>query len=319
MNLMPHRWCTFVVCLCFSLIYSIQPTHAAVTEWMDIRVVNGKLMVETEVAGIAGLSIVDTGATGTFINARFIEAEGLSFKKGRKVKVTGVFGRSKRSSYKKVQGKIFGAPVTFLDVVDLELGEPDIQLLLGANFLRSYIFQFDYPNERMRLMIRDAVDLKAIKNVEAKKERNGGSLLVRVNMDEDTGAWLMMDTGLNGGILIERDLARRLDWVDSHSKVKGVASGVISSGEMEYFRAPSIQVGPFEIENVLVSIPASGQFLEYFETVTPVGTKMARRSTSHGILGYDILQHFVVTIDYDRGYVHFYPGEKIPAETKEGK
>jgi predicted aspartyl protease len=314
MGRLPHRWCTFVVCLCYSLINSFQPAHAGVTEWMDIRVVDGNLMVETEVAGIAGLSIVDTGATATSINGRFLESEGLSFKNGPKVTVTGVFGKSKRSTYLEIPGAIFGAPVTFLDVVDLDLGAPDIQFLLGANFLKGFVFQFDYTNERMRLITRDTVDLKAIQNVDAKKDRDGGSMVVRVNLNNDANAWLLMDTGSTGGILIERSLARRLDWIETNESVDGVSSGVISSGEMEYFRVPSIEVGPFTIENVRVSMPAEGESLKFFDTITPTGSRFARRNASDGILGYDILQHFVVTIDYDRGYVHFYPGEKIPAE-----
>ena len=40
----------------------------------------------------------------------------------------------------------------------------------------------------------------------------------------------------------------------------------------------------------------------------------ARLGDHPAVLGYDILKHFVVTVDYDRGYVHFYPGEKISAE-----
>jgi len=135
-----HRWCKFVVCLYISLIISVQPANAGVTEWMDIQVVDGNLLVETEVAGIAGLSIIDTGATVTAINANFLESEGLSFKTGRKVTMTGVFGESKRSTYLKIPGAVFGAPVTFLNVVDLELGEPDIQLLLGANFSKAISF-----------------------------------------------------------------------------------------------------------------------------------------------------------------------------------
>lgn len=314
MGQLPHRWCTFVVCLCLSLVNSFQPAHAGVTDWMDIRVVDGHLMVETEVAGIAGLSIVDTGATSTSINARFLETEGLSFKTGQKVTVTGVFGKSKRTTYREIPGAIFGAPVTFLDVVDLDLGGPDIQFLLGANFLKGFIFQFDYTNGRMRLLTRDTVDLKEIQNVDAKKDRDGGSMVVRVKLNDDANAWLLMDTGSTGGILIERSLAKRLDLIESEESVDGVSSGVISSGEMEYLRVPLVQVGPFELENVLVSIPAPGESLEFFETITPTGTRMARRNTTDGILGYDILQHFVVTIDYQRGYVHFYPGEKIPAE-----
>jgi len=319
MSRLPHRWCTVFVCLHLSLISSVQPAHAGMTEWMDIRVVNGFLVVETEVSGIAGLSIIDTGAQANAINSQFLESSGLEFKKDRKVTIEGVFGKEKRSTYREVPATIFGAPVTFTRLVDLDLGAPDIQLFLGAGFLDSYIFQFDYANERMRLITRDSVDLKAIKNVDAKTDGQGGSMLVRVGLDEDTRAWLLMDTGSNGGILLDRDLARRLDWIDTYPKVDGVSSGAISSGQMEYFRVPSIQVGPFEIENVLVSIPAPGESPEFFETSTRTGSRLASRKSSAGLLGYDILKHFVVTIDYDRGHVHFYPGEKLTADPGENQ
>lgn len=314
MNQVPHRWCSFVVCLVLLIIVSVQPAKAGVTEWMDIQVINGNLVVETEVAGIIGQSIIDTGSTITAVNANFLEAEGLSFKTGRKVTIEGVFGRSRRSTYLEVPGAIFGAPVTFSNLVDLELGSPDVQLLLGANFFRNHIFQFDYTNERMRLMTRDAVDLKAIKNVDAKKDTNSGALVVRANMDEEGIAWLLMDTGAAGGLLIDRKLANRLGWIDAYPSVDGVTTGVISGSAMEYFRVPSIGVGPFNIENVLVSIPAEGESPKFFESILPTGSRIPRRNAADGILGYDVLKHFVVTIDYDRGYVHFYPGENIPDE-----
>lgn len=312
MGQMPHRWCTLVACLQLFIINSVQPAHAGATEWMDLRVVDGYLVIDTEVAGIAGRSIVDTGAQITAINGKFLESEGLSFKTGRKVTIEGVFSKGDRNTYRKVPTTIFGAPVTFSRLVDLDLGPPDMQLLLGADFLDNYIFQFDYTNERLRLITRDGVDLKALKNVDTKKDRDSGSLLVRVKLEEDANAWLMMDTGANGGILIDRTLARRLDWIETYASEDGMASGAISSSKLESFRVPSIQVGPFGIENVLVSIPARGESPEYFEKVTPTGTRMARRNASDGLLGYDILKHFVVTIDYGRGYVHFYPGEKAP-------
>ena len=78
--------------------------------------------------------------------------------------------------------------------------------------------------------------------------------------------------------------------------------------------AGKITVGPYELENVLVSIPAAGQDPELFEKTTEIGTRISSRQASAGLLGYEILQHFVVTVDYHRGHVHFYPGEKISAE-----
>lgn len=317
MGRLAHRGCAFAACLYFSLICSVPTAHAGATEWMDIRIVDGFLLVETEVAGIKGLSIIDTGAQLESINARFVESAELSLKKDRKLIVEGVFEKKKRSSYREVPATVFGSQVTFTRLVELDLGPPEIQLLLGANFVDNYIFQFDYVNERMRLINRDSLDLKSIRNVDARLDRGNNSLLVRVGLEEDARAWLQMDTGSTGGILISRNLASQLDWLDTYPRAAGEAAGAISSGAMEYFRVPLVTVGPFELENVLVSVPAPGENPELFEAPAETGTRIASRSTSAGLLGYDILKHFIVTIDYDRGHVHFYPGEKVAAAPEE--
>ena len=315
MGQMTYRWRVLFACLVFWLAGSVQPAHAGATEWMEIRIVDGLMLVESSVAGIPGLSVIDTGATLEGINGRFLEAQGLEYKKDHKLTVVGVHGKEERSSYRAVEAEVFGSPVKFTRLVDLDLGPPEYQLLLGSNFLKSYIFQFDYTNSRMRLITRDSVDLKKIRNIETKLDSSSNnSLLVRVGLDEKNEAWLQMDTGSNGGIMVDRPLASRLGWIDTYPKVEGVSSGAVSSSAMEYFRVPMITVGPFELENVLVSIPATGEDLEVFERTTEIGTRIANRRVAAGLLGYEILQHFVVTVDYDRGYVHFYPGEKIAAE-----
>lgn len=314
MTRLMHWWWKILACSSLAWLCSFQPAHAGATEWMDIRIVDGFLLVETEVAGIAGLSILDTGAQLEAINAGFVESQGLEFRKDRKVTVEDVFEQEERSTYREIPATIFGSAVMFTRLVELDLGPPEYQLLLGANFVENYVFQFDYVNERMRLITRDSVDLKATRNIETRRERDTESLLVRVGLQDDDEAWLKMDTGYNGGILINRDLASRLDWIDTYAKVEGEAFGATGSGRLEYFRVPSIAVGPFELENVLVAIPAPGESPKLFEEAAEIGTRIASRKASAGLLGYDVLKHFLVTVDYDRGYVHFYPGEKIPGE-----
>ena len=295
-----------------------QAAHAGATRWIDIKVHNGHLLIESEVAGISGYSIIDTGAQLNAINEAFIEAEKLSFKKARSVKIRGVVGESLRSTYREIPVVVFGAPLNFKRLVEIDLGSPEIQLILGASFIENYVFQLDYPNERLRLITRDSVDLEAIKNVESKKDPEGGSPLVKVGLSEDTDAWLTMDTGATGGILIDRDLAGRLEWIDTFPKLESTVSGVISSGQMEHFNVPGVQLGPFRIERPIVSIPVFGESFELFETRTPLGTRISSRSTSKGLLGYNILKHFVVTVDYKAGHVHIYPGEKEADESQTG-
>ncbi len=293
----------------------VSPALAGASEWIDIRVVDGRLLLETEIGGVAGYSMIDTGAEVNAINATFLSHADLTFDKGRFIEVSGVFSTQRRYTYKEVPVKIFGTQINFHDLVELDFDTPDIQMLLGASFLKGYIFQFDYPNQRLRLITRDSINLKKIKNVKSKRDPNGGSPLVRVSLTDKADAWLTMDTGATGGILIDRDLASRLEWIDTYATEQSEVSGVNSRGMMEHFRVPSIVFGPVRIADVAVSVPAPGEDLQYFKKYVPLGTRIPVGGNSKGLLGYDVLQHFVVTIDYKTGYVHIHAGEKLSDES----
>lgn len=296
-------------------LLAVTPALAGASEWINIQVIDGRLLLETEIGGVAGYSMIDTGAEVNAINATFLADADLSFEKGRFIEVSGVFSTQRRYTYKKVPVKVFGTQINFHDLVELEFDTPDIQMLLGASFLKGYIFQFDYPNQRLRLITRDSIDLKKIKNVKSKRDPSGGSPLVRVSLTDKADAWLTMDTGANGGILIDRDLAKRLNWLDTYATEQAKVSGVNSSGMMEHFRVPSIAFGPVKIADVAVAVPAPGEDLQYFKKYVPLGTRIPVGGKSKGLLGYDVLQHFVVTIDYKTGYVHIHAGEKLPEDS----
>jgi predicted aspartyl protease len=289
-------------------IGAAHPAHAGATQWIDIEVVNGHLVVNSEVAGITGRSIIDTGAVGTAINGRFVKAAGLSLKNGRDIEVAGVVANERRPTYQVVEAEIFETPLNFKNVPDLNIGPPELQLLVGADFLNGYVVQFDYPNERMRLISRDSINLKKLKNIKSKRNPDDGSTLVRVLLNDNKKSWLLLDTGATGGLVVSRKLADRMDWIDTYETQTNQIAGVISTASMEHFRVPSVQLGPFNIENVLVSMPAEGEKMELFgrEQARNLGQ---RRNAADGILGYDILKHFIVTVDYGKGYVHLSPGQ----------
>ncbi|MEM7763593.1 MAG: pepsin/retropepsin-like aspartic protease family protein [Pseudomonadota bacterium] len=291
------------------------PAHAGATPWIDIEVSNGMLVIPSEVGGVKGRSIIDTGASGSAINGRFVKARDLEFKDGRDIRIQGVAEVQERTTYRSVDAMLFETPLTFKNIVDLNLGAPDLQLLIGADFLSGYVIQFDYPNERMRLISRDSIELKKLKNIKSKRSRESGSTLVQLKLNGKIKSWLTLDTGANGGLVISRQLAHRLDWVDQFDTELGRVGGVNSTAVMEHFRVPAVQIGPFEIANAAVSIPAENEDMAMFDRSRASGSRLRERSASDGLLGYDILKHFIVTVDYGKGYVHLSPG--VSAQTSE--
>ena len=73
-----------------------------------------------------------------------------------------------------MSANLFGFDTELQDVADLNLGRPELQLILGAGFLRQFIVQFDYPNQRMRLLTRDMADMKKLSNVKSKPDQETG-------------------------------------------------------------------------------------------------------------------------------------------------
>jgi hypothetical protein len=66
-------------------------------------------------------------------------------------------------------------------------------------------------------------------------------------------------------------------------------------------------IGPFEMEDVEVMVPGPGQELNLRDRGSEewqTGTRIKRGKASDGILGYDILQHFIVTFDHKRALLN---------------
>jgi hypothetical protein len=80
------------------------------------------------------------------------------------------------------------------------------------------------------------------------------------------------------------------------------------------FNLPGMTLGDFEIENPIISVPTEGNEIALFETTTPIGSRIPRSRKAKGLLGYDVLKHFVVTIDYKSGHVHIEADSRLQQE-----
>lgn len=79
------------------------------------------------------------------------------------------------------------------------------------------------------------------------------------------------------------------------------------SAGTDVFYLPTMTIGPYTLENVRVSVPAEGgkvNLQQYRPDDWSTGTKIKRSKAADGILGYEILKHFVVTIDYKRSLLN---------------
>ncbi|MBV1909150.1 MAG: aspartyl protease family protein [Kangiellaceae bacterium] len=276
---------------------------AAVTEWIDFNLEGGHVKIPAKVAGIDTFAILDTGAQVNAINKAFINKHNLSFSKGRKIRVKGVFGIENKTTYNRVPVSFFGIETKLNNTTEISLGHHTNGLLLGSGFFDKFVVQLDYPNSKMRIISKDSIDVRKFENIKIESQKGTGMPIVKVGLPNDRHIWLLFDTGNSGGMLVDRKVARSMGWLKGQQTEKSISSGANSMAVTESFTIPLLKFGPVELENVLVTIPAEGERSYLGSQYQKTGSRIKGRKVQ-GIIGYDVLKHFLVTIDYKGGHAH---------------
>lgn len=274
---------------------------SAVTQWADFTLDNGHVFLPVTIEGIESRVMLDSGAQINSINRAFIRKHDLELDKGRTVNVQGVFDVERRTAYNNVNVDIFGTSFELDSLVEINLGHHSNGMLLGAGFFNNFIVQLDYPQRKIRLVTRDAVDMSEVANVPATTQRGTGMPIAQIEIN-GVSLWLRIDTGNAGTILIDRRAASRAGLVE---KVEGASTsfGANSSGVNEFATSDVVKFGPFEISDVKVSFPAEGQTTHLESQYERTGSRIGGKRVV-GLIGYDLLKDFIVTLDYRYGKLH---------------
>jgi predicted aspartyl protease len=269
--------------------------------WIPFNLKNGHITVDIKFNGVESTAILDTGAEINAVSTLYVDKYNEGIEKARMINVKGVNGVMKRQTYRNIPITIFGADVVLNNLVESGLGGNAI--LLGAPFFRNLIVQIDYPNSRLQVFPKKAIDLDKHENLDIRRDKSSTLPTVKVTID-GVNVWLTLDTGSNGGILVKREFAKRMKWVDEDTEtVDGSMRGVNSSSYTETFNIPELQFGPYGLENIPITIPAEGESVTIGEKYRGI-YRSSFSKDSKGLLGYDILKHFILTIDYSSYKAH---------------
>jgi len=259
--------------------------------------------VPVNINGFEGLAMLDTGATISAINQSFITKHKLEFDQGKKVEIGGVHGTVKTRYVKDVSVTMLGKRINFKKMPSLKLRTEENIALIGMDFLHNFIIKIDYPNRRLQLLNRDGIELKKDKNVTADFDYSANRLIVDVGIEEDKVLKLLLDTGDSAGILLDRKIATRFNLLDKYPSELGVGSGIAKTVNVEDISVSGVSFGPYVLDDVKIHVPVEGETLRVSKKYIGYYGKN-RRKRVDGLLGYDVLKRFVLTIDYKTRYVH---------------
>lgn len=278
------------------------PCAAADTDdegWISFAPDTGQIVFETAVNGEPARTILDSGADGNSVSAQFAARAGIREDRSRQISITGLHGersvflsREFRMEVGDQTIPLRGAPIT-------PGGGYDV--ILGRGLFELAVVQIDYPNQRVRFLHPDAVEFEG--NIEYRSGRSGAPLVeARVHGER---AWLLVDTG-NGTItMLKRRFVLR-NGLESY-RIDGVQpriGGVVTDGVTHVLQLDEVELGPFRLDRFL-----AGYIPEHNEGLDGQWQRSGSRLNEDkfledGILGYELLQNFIVTMDLKRRKIH---------------
>lgn len=276
-------------------------SHAAATHWTDFILDRGHVFLPVTIEGIESRVMLDSGAQVNSINKAFIGKNDLELDSGRAINIQGVYKIEKRSTFNNVKVNIFGSEFELDNLVEGNLGHHSNGLLLGSGFFQNFIVQLDYPNQKIRLLTRDSVNMHDVANVRTVVQQGSGMPIAQIEINGKT-VWLLIDTGNAGSIFVDRKVASRAGLLDN---IEGVSEsfGANGFGANEFATADTVKFGPFEVSNVKVSFPAEGQKTHIESQYKELGSRLGGKKVV-GLIGYDLLKDFVVTLEYSTAKMH---------------
>ncbi|HKC50148.1 MAG TPA: aspartyl protease family protein [Myxococcota bacterium] len=221
--------------------------------------------------------LLDTGASDSVLTPRYAKELGVSIR------------RARDRPYERET--VLGRSLQFW--VDVESSESASRTgweygLLGGTFLADYVLELDFAERRVRFI--DPGKYEVPKQVSDPKEAViplrvvANRLIAEVSLDGKP-VEVMVDTGAPDVMLLSGKSAKRAGF-DRPSLTEMRAEGVLGSTESHLAEAESLAIGPFSFAPAPIEVAPHGFYNQ--------------GSSSDSLLGYEVLKHFKVRIDYAR-------------------
>lgn len=246
--------------------------------------------------------MLDTGASGISIAPKSAEAAGLNILGEKSTDAKGIGDRPAQSSYRYIAPEIRISDVLFADYpvsAFRAAKSSDTDGLIGADVFKSFIVTIDFPKMEMSLEPRstgpgsddEPVDASPPPSGFHRAFRFGNHLTLPTQINNGKPSLFLIDSGAAANLL-DTEIGSLSTGVhrDDATKVGGVQGMVNQTSRTD--RVSLVFAGFRQDSNSLIAIS-----LEH--TCDEFGVALG------GILGWPILSHLSLTIDYQQGILHF--------------
>jgi len=241
--------------------------------------------------------VVDTGAEITIIDKRTAKALGLS--PGSDIELETVGGETTIPTVELKALQIGSYEATAVRAASYDLSglttamDSPVDGVLGIDVLSRFRFTINYGRKTMFISATNTPS--PVQGVRVPLTQGSGGYLVPVTLNGDSDVDLLLDTGTNMTQLPWNVWQSVIKTWQPRKLLKGVISSGQDAGHSYLARLDSLQMGNLRIDSPVVRF------------VLPASTGTFAEPEAPGLLGSDVLRHFIVTIDIPRSQLFLAP------------
>lgn len=287
------RLMAFAILAQSTLLVAQQPDEAV---WVPFAEGENRPAIGVVINGRETIALIDTSISANAISYQFAREAGIE-------------PGPRSLSLPDVQD---GAQLPLSSTFTLELGDSPIELdnaimipaegvglIVGRPLLNALVVQIDYPNRRLRFLPPDMANFKG--NVKLRRGRfNQPMIVAQVNGKR---VWMNLDTSSDTVTLLNDRVVSKHGWQGTEIGADALrAAGLAVRPDVKTMRLDELELGPFKVGGVVAGMPVAGR-----DADTGYGAHRIREKFGgDGILGFEVMRNFLVTIALGTDNVHFY-------------
>lgn len=268
----------------------------------------GHILVEAKINGkyTANL-ILDSGADELLLDEEYFRKAGIVASRTQRAQLPGAGGEAKAITVVLDRMEVKFDTITFIPryvpLMDLHsiVGEK-ADGVIGISFLRDYLTEIDFDNEKLRLYKNREI-VNQFEKIELELANNRYYFPVTIQVDDklQIEGKFQLDLGNGGTLVMNSPLAEEhglLQRVEKKIKYYNSSGGAGGRVEGYKFRAKAVKVGKFEIPSPSV------------DWATDTAGALAREDYN-GLFGNQILERFRVLVDFSNKALYLKPKKNI--------
>ncbi|MDP6653563.1 MAG: hypothetical protein QGF90_15890 [Gammaproteobacteria bacterium] len=293
--------CLLKSCLAMGLMaWSVNCLSAAEENCQQFQVNNGRLSIPVTIAGTESRAVINSGILTMGISSFLAGQLGLDIIEPEPDSRRRGGGLPQLSIVENVPIEVFGQDIEMEQLYVFDLNAPLVNF--SVMMFQDLVVQMDYPQSRICFLNPATIDLEAAENINMRSTRTGAPA-IEVKLNDDQDVWLNFQIGYSGGISIDFETAEDLGFIEEDQEDGESAATAEATTE-------SLVFGPYELGAINTTYSTEENSAQ--NRPIPIGGAVRagrsrnRAVETHGELGFEILQHFVITIDFNEERMHIF-------------